>query len=569
MRTSRAHSLVPLAALSAVLVTVAFTVACADSPDPADLVLRNGAVYTVVPTQPWAEAVAVADGRIVAVGSDDEVAPLIGADTRVVDLEGKMLLPGFGDSHVHPVDNRGCNVRDIVTLDAVIDAIRECASEGAADEWIRGGGWALFLFDQANPHKSVLDEIAPGRPIILTSQHGHSAWASSRALELAGVTKDTPDPENGRIERDPATGEPTGTLHESASRLVYEHVPEPSAEQRTDALRRGIQLANSLGITSFQDAGGGRESLQAYAALESRGELTVRAVTGLRINAEEGLENVARVVALRNEFGGERFRPTAVKIGGDGLIYNHTAALIEPYADRPDFRWHPNIAPEDLNPLVAALDAEGFQVHVHAVGDATVRYALDAFEHARAVNDERDSRHHIAHIDLAHPDDFPRFAELGAIANFQPIWAQRDEMVIDLIEPRIGLERTRWVYPVGAVVDAGGRIAFGSDWGVSSMNPLEGMQVAVTRRGLTAGPGEPFNAEEVVDLATAIAGYTIDVAYLNFRESEIGTLEVGKYADLVVLDRNLFDIPPEEIHQAKVLVTLLEGESVYEHESWR
>ncbi len=562
MSMLRAHSSVALAVLL-------FTVACADAPDPADLVLRNGAVYAVVAAQPWAEAVAIGNGRIVAVGSDQEIDSLIGPDTTVVDLEGKMLLPGFGDSHVHPVDNRGCNVRDIVTLDAVLAAISDCASQGGQDEWIRGGGWALFLFDQANPHKSVLDEIAPGRPIILTSQHGHSAWASSRALELAGVTKDTPDPENGRIERDPATGAPTGTLHESASRLVYEHIPDPSDEERTEALKRGLQLANSLGITSFQDAGGGRESLQAYAALESRGELTVRAITGLRINAADGLDNVARVVGLREEFGGERFRPTSVKIGGDGLIYNHTAALLEPYADRPDFRWHPNIAPQELNPLVAALDAEGFQVHIHAVGDATVRYALDAFEHAREVNGSRDARHHIAHIDLAHPDDFSRFAELGAIANFQPIWSQRDEMVIDLIEPRIGPERTRWVYPVGAIVKAGGRIAFGSDWGVSSMNPLEGVQVAVTRRGLNAGPGEPFNEEELVDLETAIAAYTIDVAYLNFWEQEIGTIEAGKYADLVVLDRNLFDIPAEGIHQARVLLTLLEGGAVYEHESWR
>ena len=391
---------------------------------------------------------------------------------------------------------------------------------------------------------------------------------SSRALELAGITKDTPDPTNGRIERDPVTGEPTGTLHESASRLVTDHIPDPTPEQRADALRRGLAIANGFGITALQDASANRESLQAYQTLASHEQLTVRAVTALRINAAEGMDNVQRVTALRQQFGGDRYRPTSIKIGGDGLIYNHTAALIEPYEDRPDFRWHPNIPPQELNELVAALDGEGFQVHVHAVGDATVRYALDAFEHARNINGVRDSRHHIAHIDLAHPDDFPRFAELGAIANFQPLWAQRDEMVIDLIEPRIGLERTRWVYPIGGIVKAGGRIAFGSDWGVSSMNPLEGIQVAVTRRGLTAGPGEPFYSEELVDLASAIAAYTIDTAYLNFQEQETGSIEVGKYADLVVLDRNLFEMQPHEIHQANVLLTLLEGETVYEAANW-
>ena len=357
-------------------------------------------------------------------------------------------------------------------------------------------------------------------------------------------------------------------MHETASRLVSKHLPELTREQQVEALRRGLSMANAFGITSFQDASANRRSLEAYAALDAARELTARVVTSLRIDLDKGLEEVPRVKALRDEFQGARFKATSVKLGLDGVIYNHTAALLEPYADRPGERWHPNIEPDPLNALVAALDAEEFQVHAHAVGDAAVRIALESFEHARNLNGPRDSRHHIAHIDLAHPDDFSRFSELEVIANFQPLWAQRDEMVVDLVEPRIGLERTRWVFPIRSILESGGRLAFGSDWSVSSMNPLEGLQVAVTRRGLTAGPGEAWYEEELVDLETAIAAYTIDVAYLNFQEDQVGSIEVGKLADLIVLDRNLFEIPRHEIHETKVLLTLLEGDVVYHDESW-
>ena len=553
------------------LVLVALSIlwpACRGALAPAELLFRNGAVYTVNPAEPWAQAVAVSSGRIVAVGSDEDVASWVGTDTRVVDLEGRMLLPSFGDSHVHPLNDRECNVSDIFTQEELLSAIRDCAAEGGPEDWIRGGGWALFLFPDANPHKSLLDELAPGRPVILTSAHGHSTWVSSRALEIAGITGDTPDPPDGRIERDPVSGEPTGTLHETASRLVYKHLPELTREQQVEALRRGLSMANAFGITSFQDASANRRSLEAYAALDAARELTARVVTSLRIDLDKELEEVPRVKALRDEFRGARFKATSVKLGLDGVIYNRTAALLEPYADRPGERWHPNIEPDPLNALVAALDAEEFQVHAHAVGDAAVRVALESFEYARNLNGPRDSRHHIAHIDLAHPDDFSRFSELEVIANFQPLWAQRDEMVVDLVEPRIGIERTRWVFPIGSILESGGRIAFGSDWTVSSMNPLEGLQVAVTRRGLTAGPGEAWYEEELVDLETAIAAYTIDVAYLNFQEGQSGSIEVGKLADLIVLDRNLFEIPRHEIHEAKVLLTLLEGDVVYHDASW-
>ena len=563
---------------------VACSAPAAGQTGSADLVFRNGAIYTVNPAHEWAEAVAIEDGRIVAVGSAD-VEGWIGPQTRIVNLDGKMLLPGFGDSHVHPIGGGiglgECNLAGVLDREELLTAIGGCGAVGQPDEWIRGGRWFLFLFPDGNPHKATLDEIAPGRPVFLRSVDGHSSWASSRALEMAAITRETPDPPNGRIERDPTTGEPTGTLREYASRMVSRLLPDYTFADRLEGVRIALQYANSLGITQWQDASADRESMEMYTALDERGELTARVVTALRTDVLTGLDNLPRLTALREEFGSERLRPTAVKIGADGVIYAQTAVLLEPYLDRPGDRGEPFIEPQALQELVAALDAEDFQVHIHAVGDAAVRYSLDAFEHARELNGARDSRHHIAHIDLAHPDDFPRFAELGAIANFQPLWAQRDQYIVDLVEPLIGLERARWGFPVGSIVAAQGRIAFGSDWPVSTINPLDILQVAVTRavfpqyrrpgsvlpEGMD-GSGPGWHPQERIDLKAAIAAYTIDVAYLNFLEEETGSIDVGKYADLVVLDRNLFEIPPADIHKAQILLTLLEGESVYEDPAW-
>jgi len=559
---------------SALLLIIGLVVGACATPtqEAADLVFRNGAIYTVDPGRPWAEAVVVADERIVAVGSDREAEDWTGPTTRVVDLQGKMLLPSFGDSHVHPIgagmELAACNLNDILDLELLVETIRRCAERVPAGNWIRGGGWFLYLFEDGNPHKSILDEAALGHPVLLGSADGHSSWASSRALEIAGIDADTPDPTNGRIERDPITGEPTGTLREAASRLVRTHMPETTQSERREGLRLAVKRANGFGITRWQDAGAGRESLEIYAALDESGQLSIRAVTSLEVSVLEGLDNLPRLTALRADFGSERLQPTAVKIMADGVIEAHTVPLLEPYTDRPGFYGEPFIEAEPLKELVAALDAEHFQVHVHAIGDAAIRMTLDAFEHARDVNGVRDSRHHIAHAELIHPDDIPRFGELDAIANFQPLWAQRDGYIVDLTEPLIGMERSRWLYPIGSVVAAGGRIAFGSDWSVSSLNPLDGMQVAVTRRGPEAGPGEAWFPEEKIDLATAIAGYTIGVADLNFREQDTGSIETGKLADLIVLERNLFEVPPHEIRDVNVLLTLLGGEPVYQDERW-
>jgi predicted amidohydrolase YtcJ len=533
----------------------------------ADIVFRNGAVYTVAATRGWASAVAISGGRIVYVGSEGGLDAWVDPGTTVVDLEGKMVLPGFHDSHVHPVSGgmelAECNLNELTTREQVLDAVGRYARENPGKPWIRGGGFQLPLFPQGNPSKSLLDAIVPDRPVYLSAADGHSAWVNSRALKIAGVTAKTEDPPNGRIERDPASGEPSGTLREDAMGLVAKHLPPYAADDYVAGLRRGLEMANRFGITSLQEASAGEDSLKAYAELDRRGELTARVVASMHVDTSRGAAQIPGLLAMRDRFRGRRLRANTVKIFADGVIEGHTAALLEPYLDRPGYRGKPNIDPDGLKRLVTALDQEGFQVHIHAIGDFAIREALDAFESARTKNGGRDSRHHIAHLQLIDPRDLPRFRRLGVIANFQPLWAFRDAYIADLTEPVLGPERSRWLYPINSVVRTGAVVACGSDWSVTSMNPLEAIQVAVTRRDPAKESGPAWIPEELVDLSTMIAAYTINGAYVNFQEAETGSIEVGKAADLTVLDRNLFEIPANEIGQAKVVLTLLEGQVVY------
>jgi predicted amidohydrolase YtcJ len=538
----------------------------------ADLVLRNGAIYTIDASRSWAEAVAIRAGRIVYVGSDRGARSWIGPRTQVIDLQGKMLLPSFHDSHVHPVSSGielgECLLGELATVEQILEAVRRYAEQNPQKPWIRGTGWQLPLFADANPHKSLLDKIVPDRPVYLAAADGHSVWVNSRALEVAKITKATPDPKTGRIERDPATGEPTGTLREAAIDLVASHLPDYTAEDYLTGLRRALEMANRFGITSLQDADVNERRLEAYAELDRRGQLTARVVAALYVEPSQGESQIPRLSALRRKYQGRRLRATATKIFADGVIEARTAALLEPYLGANGDRGKAKLEPEVFKPLVAALDREGFQVHIHAIGDRAIRNALDAFEFARAKNGGRDSRHHIAHLELFDPQDIPRFRRLGVIANFQPLWAFADPYIVKLTIPALGPERSRWLYPIRSLIETGAVIACGSDWSVSSMNPLDAIQVAITRRGLDEEQGPAWIPEETVDLAQMLAGYTINGAYVNFEETETGSIEKGKAADLIVLDRNLFEIPAREIHTAKVLLTLLEGKAIYRDPSF-
>ena len=421
------------------------------APTPADLVLTGGAVYTVDGARSWAEAVAVAGGRIVFVGTGAAAKAWIGPHTKVVDLAGKMVLPAFHDSHVHPISGGieavECDLHDRATAQEVLDAVRAYAAAHPDAAWIRGGGWELTLFPAGNPSKTLLDAIVPDRPVLLDASDGHSAWANSKALAIAGITKATPDPPLGRIERDPATGEPSGALREAAVGLVAKHMPRYTAKDYEAGLRKGLEVANAFGLTSLQEASASEADLAAYAAFDARGELTARVNASIRIDTDKGAADVPRAVALRQKYRGKRLRANGAKIFADGVLETRTAAVLEPYIGFGDDRGKANLTPESFRALATALDKEGFQIHVHAIGDRAVRDALDAIEAAQKANGARDARHHVAHLELIEPPDIPRFRRLSVVANFQPFWANGDKYITELTEPELGPERSRWIYP--------------------------------------------------------------------------------------------------------------------------
>ena len=474
-------------------------------------------------------------------------------------------MPGIEDSHLHPATGgiwlASCLLTADTTRTMVIAHIARCGRETKGTGWIRGRGWALPLFPDAGPTRQLLDSLIPGRPVYLRSADGHGAWVNTRALELAHITAATPDPPRGRIERD-AAGAPNGTLREAAEELVVAVMPPRTVAEYMDGLRRSTALANSLGITTLTEADGDSTMLEAYLALDRAGKLSVRVLAAQMTDPPAGVAQVPRLSALRAQFAGKRLRATSAKLYADGVIESHTSYLMEPYLDTHD-RGPSNFTPAQMNALVTALDAAGFQVHIHAIGDGAVHLALDGFAAARAANGVRDSRHQIAHLEMIDTLDVPRFAQLAVLANFQSLWAYRDSYIRDLTEPILGPERSSRLYPMGSVARAGGTLVGGSDWIVSSMNPFEAMQVAVTRRDPFEGPGAPWEATEVLTLDQILTAYTINGAYANFQEKETGSIVVGKAADLALLDRDLFAVAPTAIHATKVLLTLLDGRPVY------
>ena len=544
----------------------------------ADLAFVNGDVYTVDASRRWASAVAISKGAIVAVGTEAGIRTAIGTSTEVVDLGGRMLLPGFQDAHVHPPSSGfemlHCNLSEAYSIEGYERIVAGYASDHPDDAWIVGGGWSMDVFPSGNPPKDVLDRVVADRPVYVSSRDGHSVWMNTRALEIAGITRETPDPPDGWIVRD-VHGEPAGTLHEGAHRLVERHVPQPTTSDWIEGLRTAQRHLHSLGITAWQDAmvGGSTPTLDAYLAFAGSGELTARVVGALWWDRHRGLEQVEDLIEARARGRDGRFAATSVKIMQDGVIENHTAAVLEPYLEADGSpttnRGRSFVDAEELKACVTRLDTEGFQVHVHAIGERGVREALDAFEAARIANGPNDLRHHIAHIQVVHPDDIPRFRALGVVVNAQPLWAVNEGQMLHLTIPFLGPERSGWQYPFGSLVRSGAVLAMGSDWSVSSANPLWEMHVAVNRTAPSAyeyggGTGDPFLPDERIDLPAAIAGFTINSAYVNHLDALTGSIEVGKRADLVVLDRNVFARPVDEIADARALLTLVDGERVFD-----
>ena len=539
---------------------------------PADLALTGGRIATMDAARSWAGALAVRDGRIVAVGTDREIASFVGASTRVIALRGRTVTPGFQDAHVHPVHGGmgllRCNLHDSLVAADYLEVIASYARSHPDEAWIRGSGWYMAAFEGGTPIREDLDRILPDRPVFLTSRDGHSAWVNTRALELAGVTAATADPTDGRIERG-ADGSPSGTLQEGAMDLVDRHLPDDTPADLEEALRLGQEYLHSLGITAWQDAIIRPESEERpYVALASRGELTGRVVGAMWWERHRGAEQIEEFVERRRSTSIGRYQATSVKLMMDGVLENFTGAMIEPYGDGhggvTDNRGLSQIDPEGLKSWVPQLDALGFQPHFHAIGDRAVRESLDAVAAARAANGASDTRPHIAHIQVIHPDDLARFRELDVVANAQPLWAAHDDQMDVLTIPFIG-ERWRTQYPFRGLRSAGAVLAMGSDWSVSTANPLSEIEVAVERQHREQFVGrEVFLPEERLELIDALAAFTMGSAYVNHLDTETGSLEVGKAADLAVLDRDLFDRGAGAIGEARVLATFVDGAPVYE-----
>ena len=549
----------------------------------AELLFDNGPVFSADGADaPVREPVAVGRGRILAVGP--AARELAGPGTERIDLAGRLLAPGFQDAHVHPIlgglELGSCDLSGLSAAPDYLAAIGGYARSHPERPWITGGGWSLDSFPGGLPTAAALDAVVADRPVFLANRDHHGAWVNSRALELAGITRDTPDPADGRIERD-EHGTPTGMLQEGAIRAVEKLLPEVSAAEFDAALDRAQALLHSLGITGWQDAlvGAGLglpDNFEVYLRAAGSGRLTARVRGALWWDRERGAEQIAEFLERRRigrERGAGRFRPDSVKIMQDGILENRTAALTSPYLDPCGCGGHGGaprpehgsglsfVDPGKLGGYVAELDRLGFQVHFHALGDRAVREALDALEAARAANGPLGRRHHLAHLQVVHPDDIARFAALEASANIQPLWACHEPQMDELTIPLLGAERARWQYPFASLLASGAALAAGSDWPVTSPDPLQGIHVAVNRVA-PGEDGEPLGPTERLTPAQAFTAYTAGSALVN-HEDEAGRIAPGLLADLVVLDRDPFAAPTAEIHEARVAATYVGGRAVY------
>jgi predicted amidohydrolase YtcJ len=546
-------------------------------PDPsepsADLVLLGGRIETMDPRRPRAVALAAKDGRIVAVGEDPEVRRWIGRPTRVVDLRGRTVTPGFGDAHVHTVssglERLRCDLSGLRGLDRYLEAVVSYGAAHPDEPWIVGGGWSMADFPGGIPTAVDLDRVVPDRPIYLESRDGHTAWVNTRGLEVAGITSTTVDPADGRIER-AADGRPVGALQESACDIVSRRFPPPTKDQLLEALRIGQRVLHELGITNWQEANVAPDEEDiVFPALAERGELTGRVVGALGWDERRGLEQVPELIERRDRTTAPRYAPTSVKFFADGVIESRTAAMLDPYLDaagRPTSERGVSILePAAFADAVAAVDAAGFQTHIHAIGDRAVRESLDAIEVARRRNGPSRNRPHIAHVQLIHPDDIERFRELDVAANAQALWAVLEDQMELLTIPVLGPERSRLQYPFASLVRAGARLVMGSDWSVSTCNPLAQIDVAVNRVSAEHRGEKPsFVPEERIPLEVALEAFTLGSAWVNRLDDAIGSIEVGKTADLAVLDRDLFDRGAGEIGDARVVATFIDGVAVFE-----
>jgi predicted amidohydrolase YtcJ len=531
---------------------------------PADLVLVNGKIWTVNDKQAEVEAVAVLGNRIVAVGSTEEVRKWIGANTRVIDLQGRRVTPGFNDSHVHFLDGgmglASVQLRDARTPEEFRDRIRDFAVKLPKGRWILNGNWDHENWTPpALPTRRLIDAVTPDNPVFINRLDGHMCLANSLALKLAGVTRETPDPPGGTIVRD-AGGEPTGVLKDAAMNYVYKVIPSPSEEVMAEAIRAALAYAAENGVTSVQDMSASPDIFGVYQKLLANGELTVR-VYGIQPLSEWG--RLARV-GVRVWFGNDKLKIGGLKGFADGSLGSTTALFFEPYLDAPKTSGLPSdeMFPEGkmLNNILDA-DRAGLQVAVHAIGDKANKTILDVFAEVEKRNGARDRRLRIEHAQHLRPEEIKRFGAERVIASMQPYHAIDDGR---WAENRIGPNRAKGTYAFRSLLDAGATLAFGSDWFVAPMEPLMGIYAAVTRRTLDGRRPQGWVPEQKITVAEAVRAFTMGSAYASGDEKVKGSIEVGKLADLVVLSADIFKIDPVEIEKAKVVMTIFDGKVIYQ-----
>ncbi len=531
-----------------------------------DLMIHNAAIYTVDTQQPWAEAVACANGRIVAIGRNEDILPLAGPHTERLDAAGRLVLPGLIDAHIHTlayaVRQQQINLFGVRTLETVRQRVAEAVAKAKPGQWIQGWGWDETTWDE-QPAATWLDELAPNNPVVLARLDMHTWWVNQAALRQAGLTRETPDPPDSRLERD-ESGRPTGLLREwNAIRLVEPHIPEPDEQMLQLWLREAIEAAHRLGLTGLHDQRverEGRQSLRLFQSLDRQGALKLRIQANI---AADYLTEAARL-GLQAGFGNDRLWLGHVKLFADGTLGSRTAHMLAPFEGEPDNTGLVITSTETLSELAAQAQQVGFPLSVHAIGDRAVREVIDVLSEfpVRTGTGGEQRPHRIEHVQVIHPDDVGRLATHHLVASVQPVHLMFDWPAAN----RLWGARARYTYAFRSLLDHGARLALGSDAPVAPLNPLLGIQAALTRQDEQQQPAGGWYPEERLTLAEAIAGYTLGPAYVSGQVARQGSITPGKWADMIVLARNLFEIPPAEISQTKIAATIFAGEIVYRAE---